>query len=104
MKGLMIICMASSKKEAGAIKDALLEAKCAACVNIIEGAHSFFWWKGKIDSAEEVLLLIKAREDQFSGCRDMIKKVHSYEVPEIIAVPIIEGDPAYLNWLENPTS
>ena len=102
MKGLVIFSMVSSQKEAEAIKDALLQAKCAACVNIIEGARSFFWWKGKIDSAEETLLLIKAREDQFSKCRDIIKKVHSYEVPEIIALPIVEGDKEYLDWLENP--
>lgn len=102
MKGLVILSMAASKKEAEKIKDALLKKRCAACVNIIAGAKSFFWWKGKIDSARETLLIIKTAGKNFGKCARPIRKNHSYEVPEIIALPIVDGDPAYLKWLVNP--
>jgi len=95
---VMITC--SSKREALKIKKVLLEERRVSCVNIIPGVNSFFWWKGKIDSAHEVLLLAKTKKKEFGGIVTVVKKIHKYEVPEIIALPIIDGDMAYLRWIE----
>lgn len=95
---VMITC--PSKREALKIKKVLLEERRVSCVNIIPGVNSFFWWKGKIDSAHEVLLLAKTKKKEFGGIVTVVKKIHKYEVPEIIALPIIDGDMAYLRWIE----
>ncbi len=94
---VMITC--SSKREAVKIKEALLEKRKAACINIISGVNSFFWWKGKIDSSLEVLLLAKTKKKMLRGIITLVKKIHSYEVPEIIALPIVGGNKDYLNWI-----
>ena len=95
---VMITC--SSKREANKVKKVLLEKRKAACVNIISGIDSSFWWKGKIDSSLEVLLLAKTKKKMLRGIITLVKKIHSYEVPEIIALPIIGGNKDYLNWIE----
>lgn len=95
---VMITC--SSKREAGKIKKVLLEKRKVACVNIIPKVDSFFWWKGKIDSSLEVLLLAKTKKNMIKEIITLVKKIHSYEVPEIIALPIIGGNRDYLNWIE----
>ena len=96
---VMITC--SSKKEADTIKTSLLKEKKAACVNIISGVRSFFWWKNKIDSADEVLLLVKTKTTNLKEIITRVKKLHSYEIPEIIALPIIGGSKDYLEWLND---
>lgn len=95
---VMITC--SSKQEAGGIKKVLLEAKKVACVNIISKIDSFFWWRGKIDTAKEVLLLAKTKESLFREIIALVKKIHKYEVPEIVALPIIAGNKEYLEWID----
>ena len=72
----------------------------AACVNIITGAESIYRWKGKVESARECLLMIKSRRDLFAALRAEIQKLHTYEVPEIIAMPVVEGSQPYLAWLD----
>jgi periplasmic divalent cation tolerance protein len=99
---IMITC--SSKREAGKIKKKLLEAKKVACVNIISGVDSFFWWKDKIDSCPEVLLLAKTKKNLLKKIILLVKKIHKYEVPEIIALPIIDGNRDYLDWIEKSVS
>ena len=95
---VMITC--SSKREANKVKKVLLEKRKAACVNIISSIDSSFWWKGKINSSLEVLLLAKTKKKMLKGIITLVKKIHSYEVPEIIALPIIGGNRDYLNWIE----
>ena len=95
---VMITC--SSKREANKVKKVLLEKRLAACVNIIPKVDSSFWWKGKIDSSLEVLLLAKTKKKMLKGIITLVKKIHSYEVPEIIALPIVGGNKDYLNWIE----
>lgn len=95
---VMITC--SSKREANKIKKVLLEERKVACVNLIPGVDSFFWWKGKIDSSLEVLLLAKTKKKMLKEIITLVKRIHSYEVPEIIALPIIGGNKNYLKWIE----
>ena len=97
---IVIQCTASSKDEAQRIARALLEAKLAACVSLAAAVESHYWWKGAIESASEVLLLIKTTRERFDAAREMILKHHTYEVPEIIALPVVTGHKPYLRWLE----
>ncbi len=97
---IIILITCSSKKEATKIKDVLLNEKKVACINIIPQVDSFFWWQGKIDSCSEVLLLLKTRNNVFNDIVNVVKKNHKYEVPEIIALPIIDGNKDYLKWIK----
>ena len=100
IKHIVIFTTASSEKEARSIAELLLEQRKAACINIVSGIDSKFWWKGKIDSSRESLLIIKTRASMFREIIKLVKTVHSYEVPEIIALPIIGGNDDYLDWID----
>jgi periplasmic divalent cation tolerance protein len=89
--------------EAQQIADSLLEKRQAACVNIIRGVDSKFWWQNKIDSARESLLMVKSRAALLPEIIKTVKKTHSYTVPEIMALPIIGGNPDYLDWIDKET-
>ena len=97
---LIVLITAGSEKEARQIADALLTRRKAACVNIISGVSSHFWWQGKIESACEHLLIVKTRASLVDDVVAVVKENHSYEVPEVIALPIIGGNPDYLDWLD----
>jgi len=96
---MIVLVTASSREEAEEIVQRLLEEKLIACANIISPVHSLFWWQGKIDQAQEHLILMKTRRDLFEKLTEIVKSLHSYTVPEIIAIPIIEGSADYLVWL-----
>lgn len=89
------------KAEAEIIAQRLLDAKLIACANIIGPIESHFRWSGKIDKAEEYLVLMKSRKSLFGKLSKAVKASHSYEVPEIIALPIVDGSEPYLNWLDD---
>jgi periplasmic divalent cation tolerance protein len=97
---IVIFITASSDDEAQRITKLLLEQRKVACINIVSGVDSRFWWKGKIDSARESLLVIKTRASVFQKVMELVKTIHSYEVPEIIALPIIDGNDDYLKWID----
>lgn len=99
-----ILITASSKKEAGRIARALLKHKLAACVNILDKVKSFFWWEVKIDSADEVLLIVKSKSAKLAKIIKLVKSIHSYQVPEIIALEIVGGNRDYLRWIDDCTS
>lgn len=82
------------------IVNLLLKEKLAACVNIIPGVDSFFWWQGKIDKAKETLLVIKSKKKLINKLIKAVKSRHPYSVPEIVALPIILGNKDYLNWID----
>ncbi len=88
-------------EEAQRISKILLEQRKAACVNIVPRVSSLFWWQGKIDSAEESLLIVKTRASVLNEIVTLVREIHSYDVPEIIAVPIIGGNQDYLEWIGN---
>ena len=98
---VLILVTASQKSEAEQIGQALVEEKLAACCNIVENISSIFHWKGKICREQECLLLIKSTRGNIDDIITRVKKLHSYEVPEIIALPIIAGSDDYLEWVKN---
>ena len=95
----VILVTAASKKEARKIAKSLISHKLAACVNIVDGVESLFRWKGKIDSAKETLLIIKSRKEKVAQLMKLVKSLHSYEIPEIISLPITSGFKPYLRWV-----
>lgn len=97
---IVILITTKDKSEAKAISDKLLQSKLIACANIVEGVNSVFWWQGKIDAAQEVLLVLKSRRDHFDEIIKTVKSIHSYETPEIIALPIVAGNPDYMKWID----
>ena len=97
---IIALITAGSEEEAHKIAELLIRERKAACVNIVPAVDSLFWWEGEIESARESLLLVKTKASLFPEIVEMVKGVHSYEVPEIIALPIIAGSEDYLNWLD----
>ena len=96
---VVVLITTPSKEEAERIARDLLSKKLAACVNIVSDVKSLFWWEEKIDEANECLLVIKTRLDQMKELIESVKQIHSYTVPEIIALPIITGNTRYLEWI-----
>ena len=97
---VVVLVTAKDKKEAHKISIALIKAKLAACVNIVDKVDSVFLWAGKIDQAKESLLVIKSKQEKLPRIIKLVRSLHSYEVPEIIAIPIIDGDWPYLRWID----
>jgi periplasmic divalent cation tolerance protein len=96
---IMVFVTAKDKAEAEKISQTLLNDHLIACANIVNPVTSFFWWQEKIDRAEECLIVMKSRRDLFGELVERLKGLHSYEVPEVLAVPIVEGSSAYLGWM-----
>jgi periplasmic divalent cation tolerance protein len=100
---IQISTTTETKEQAQTIAQHLVEAKLAACVQITGPTTSIYRWKGKVENAQEWLCLIKTRDDLFKKVEAAIKKMHPYETPEIIAIPIVKGSKEYLNWLDDET-
>ena len=98
---IVLLVTAGDSEEAHKIANALLSQKKAACVNIVPQVNSLFWWQGKLDSAQENLLIIKTKASLLDQAIKTVKEIHSYEVPEIIALPIIGGNRDYLEWIDS---
>lgn len=78
----------------------LVSSHLAACVSCLPGARSYFWWQGRVDQARETLLVIKTTRRRLAAAMRAIRALHAYTVPELIALPIVAGSPAYLSWLQ----
>ena len=98
-KYIVIFITTATEKQAKRIANTLLTQKKAACVSILPRVHSLFWWKSKIDSADEALLVVKTESRLLEATVKLVRKLHSYDVPEIIALPIIGGNEEYLEWI-----
>jgi|SRR5437762_12813166 len=98
---IVVFSTCSTPEEAGQIARKLVEDRLAACVNVVPGIRSFYRWKGAIEETGECLLVIKSSRELFDRLRLELEKAHTYEVPEVVAVPVVEGAPNYLNWVEN---
>jgi periplasmic divalent cation tolerance protein len=99
MTDIMVFITAATRQEAQKIARSLLDKHLIACANILGPVESQFWWQGKIDEAKEFLVLMKSNERLFEKLSKTIKEMHSYEVPEILALPIVKGGASYLEWL-----
>jgi len=97
---IVVLSTAASAEEAEKLARGLVEARVAACVNVVPGMRSFYRWKGAIEDAAEWLLVIKSSRARFEALRAMLEKLHSYEVPEVIAISVIDGAENYLNWMD----
>ena len=98
---IVVFSACSTLDEARRIAKKLIEDHLAACVNVMPGVRSFYRWKGVVEEADECLLVIKSSRDVLDRLRLELEKAHTYEVPEVVAVPIVAGSPNYLNWLDN---
>lgn len=98
---VMVTC--GSEEEAAKIAHSLVEGRFAACVNIISPVRSIYRWEGKIWDEREWMLIIKTQKERFQDLERKVKSLHSYSVPEIIALPIVEGSASYLKWIEEMT-
>ena len=98
---IIVLVTTSSKQEAEKITQHLLDLKLIACGNIVGPVSSIFRWSGKTEKAEEYLTIMKTRKDLFNKLAVAVKTLHSYEVPEILALPVVEGAKTYLDWLES---
>ncbi len=103
MAEIVVLVTASSEEEASRIAGALVEGGLAACANIVPEIRSIFRWEGKTANERETLLVLKSQTDCFDELSSRIKELHSYSVPEIIALPIIKGSPEYLAWIREMT-
>ena len=103
METLLVVTNCPDEESANAIALAVVEARLAACVNILPRVQSIYRWQGNVESATEIPLLIKSTAANYPALEQAIAGLHPYEVPEIIALPITQGLPAYLNWVAAET-
>jgi len=95
-----VVFVTAPPDEATALARALVDESLAACVNIVPAVRSLYRWKGGICDDEESLLIIKTDSGRFEELKERIERLHSYEVPEVIALPVVAGAPRYLAWLQ----
>jgi len=100
---IVVLVTCGSEEEATKIANSLVEEGVAACVNIISPVRSIYRWEGKIWDEKEWVLIIKTQKKRFEELQKKVKSLHSYSVPEVIALPIVEGSAPYLKWLEETT-
>lgn len=97
---VIILITASSEEEAVRIANALVDEHLVACVNMVPGVRSFFFWEGKTRDEREILLICKSRQPRLPDIVARVKSLHSYTVPEVIALPIVAGSQEYLRWVQ----
>jgi len=97
---IVVLITTSSTDEAQVIGRALVEGRLAACVNIAPGVRSLFRWQGKVEEQEEALMVVKSRSELLPSIIEAVKRLHSYTVPEVIALPILAGSQDYLAWID----
>ena len=100
---VLLYVTASSRDEARKIGRTLVEERLAACVNILDKMVSIYHWRGKIEEANEIVLLVKTREELFPKAEKRIKELHSYDNPCVIQIPVTNGSKEYLDWVEEST-
>jgi len=100
---IQVFTTVEKKEDADRIASAVVRKRVAACAQILGPIHSTYWWKGKVEEAGEWLCVMKTRKDLFSDLEKEIRSMHPYEVPEIIALPIVAGSKSYLEWIDEET-
>jgi periplasmic divalent cation tolerance protein len=97
---IVVFSTCATEEEADKLARALVEARVAACVTIVPAARSIYRWQGAIEVAAECLLIIKSSRPLFDRLRTSLEKAHAYDVPEVLAMPVVDAAPNYMNWLE----
>ena len=97
---IVVLSTCGSEEEARKLAHGIVEASVAACVNIVPGIRSIYQWKGKVEDDSEWLLVIKSRRDMLPRLVALLEKMHSYDVPEVVALPIVDGADSYLGWID----
>ena len=100
---LAVLITAPNEDEAARIANDIVGARLAACANIIRGVRSIYQWQGKVEDDSEVLMIVKTRAELFGALEKRVKELHSYTVPEIIALPVVHGSEGYLAWIGEET-
>ena len=103
MTDYIVVFVTAPEDEAVDLAKTLVEERLVACVNLVPGLRSIYWWQGKVEDEPEVLCIMKTRSNLFESLRDRVRELHSYEVEEIIALPILAGNLPYLNWIKENT-
>ncbi len=93
----------ASRKEADRIARTLVEERLAACANLFDGMRSVYRWQGKVEQAEEIVLVAKTRQDLIRSLTERVLALHSYECPCVVALPVLGGNPDYLEWIASET-
>ena len=100
---ITVFITAPNEEEASKISRTIVEERLAACVNIIRSVRSIYRWQGRVEDESEVLMIVKTKRTLFVRLQERVKELHSYEIPEIIGLPVIEGSKDYLDWLGQET-
>jgi periplasmic divalent cation tolerance protein len=100
-EALVVLCTCGDEPEAMRIANALIEERAAACVNVLPAVQSVYRWREKIETAQEILLIVKTTRERFAAVERKIVELHSYDTPEIIALPVTHGLKKYLAWLNS---
>jgi periplasmic divalent cation tolerance protein len=98
-EALLVYVTAETRDDALVLGRACVEARLAACANIVDGMHSVYRWLGAVEEADETLLLLKTRKSCLDALTEMIRQRHAYDCPCVVALPILGGNPAYLAWI-----
>ena len=102
-KFVVVLVTAPDGETAETIGRKLLEERLVACVNVVPGLRSFYWWRGQIEESDELLMLLKARREDVKSIATRVRELHPYEVPEVVATDIVDGLGAYLDWVQAET-
>jgi periplasmic divalent cation tolerance protein len=97
---IVVLSTCASAEEAERLARRVIDEHLAACVNVLAPVRSFYRWKGAIEDSAEWLLIIKSTREKFDVLRAALEAAHTYEVPEVIAIPIVDGSPNYLSWID----
>lgn len=100
---VVVLVTAPDGRVAGTLARRLVEERLAACVNILPGIRSLYWWEGEVQESDEVLMLLKARREDVGAIAERIHALHPYEVPEVVATQVVGGLTAYLDWVRAET-
>lgn len=103
IEAIQVITTTGSHQDAERIATELIDARLAACVQVLGPITSTYRWEGAIETSQEWLCLIKSRKELYADLEQAIRRVHPYQLPEILALPVVAGNPAYLGWLDSET-
>jgi periplasmic divalent cation tolerance protein len=101
---LLVFVTAANPEQAAKISESAVESHQAACATTIQNVHSMYWWEGKLVKDQESVVMLKTTSDRFEALQQTIMAIHTYKVPEIIAIPVVNGLPQYLAWIEEETA